>query len=130
MNRTIVIVDDDDHSLYLSRFLLEKRGYRVVEARNGREGIDAARRENPALVVLDIQLPQMNGYEVAGQLNRDPETADIPIVVVTSFAMPGDKEGILASGCDGYIEKPIDPDTFVSEVEKFLPNDIPPMDRR
>lgn len=130
MNRTIVIVDDDDHSLYLSRFLLEKRGYRVVEARNGREGIDAARRENPALVVLDIQLPQMNGYEVADQLNRDPETADIPIVVVTSFAMPGDKEGILASGCDGYIEKPINPDTFVSEVEKFLPNDIPPMDRR
>ncbi len=130
MKKTIVIVDDDDHSLYLSRFLLEKRGYRIVEARNGREAIDAVLSENPVLIVLDIQLPQMSGYEVADHLNLNPSTAAIPIVVVTSFAMSGDREGILAAGCDGYIEKPINPDTFVSEVERFLSNSASPADNR
>ncbi|MFO8088891.1 MAG: response regulator [Desulfatiglandaceae bacterium] len=105
----------------MTTFLLEKQGYNVVQARNGQQGLEVAASENPDLILLDIQLPVMDGYEVARRLKQEEETKSIPVVAVTSYAMAGDRETILATVCNGYLEKPIDPDTFVEQVQKFLP---------
>jgi two-component system, cell cycle response regulator DivK len=121
MRRTILVIEDNEQNRYLVTFLLEKAGYDVVQARNGREGIELAGRVAPALILLDIQLPEMDGYAVAGALKRNPANAEVPIVAVTSYAMVGDRERALAAGCVGYIEKPINPDTFVGQIERFLP---------
>ncbi|MFO7599904.1 MAG: response regulator [Candidatus Desulfacyla sp.] len=120
MTKKILIVEDNEQNLYLTTFLMEKQGYDVVQARNGQEGLDAAAAERPDLILLDIQLPVMDGYEVAGRLKQAQETQSIPIVAVTSYAMAGDREAVLAAGCEGYIEKPIDPDSFVEQVKGFL----------
>ena len=121
MKPKILIIEDNEQSLYLFTFMLEKHGYEVIQARDGQEGIEKACREKPALILLDIQLPDMDGYEVARRLKEKPESRDIPIVAVTSYAMVGDRERILAAGCAGYIEKPINPETFMTEVEQHLP---------
>jgi len=118
--KKILIVEDNDQNLYLETFLLEKQGYDVVQARNGQEGLDVAAGERPDLILLDIQLPIMDGYEVARQLKQGQETQSIPIVAVTSYAMAGDRETVMAAGCEGYIEKPIDPDRFVEQLKGFL----------
>ena len=121
MKPKILIIEDNEQSLYLFTFMLEKHGYEVIQTLDGEEGIEKACRERPALILLDIQLPDMDGYEVARQLKKKPESRHIPIVAVTSYAMVGDRERILAAGCAGYIEKPINPETFMTEVEQHLP---------
>jgi CheY-like chemotaxis protein len=121
MKKRILIVEDNEQNLYLATFLLEKHGYEVIQARNGEQGLELAASEHPGLILLDIQLPVMDGYEVARRLKQTEETQSIPIVAVTSYAMAGDRETILATGCEGYIEKPIDPDGFVAEIKGFLP---------
>jgi two-component system cell cycle response regulator DivK len=118
--KKILIVEDNEQNLYLETFLLEKQGYDVIQARNGQQGLDLAAADHPDLILLDIQLPVMDGYEVATRLKQAKETLSIPIVAVTSYAMAGDREAILAAGCQGYIEKPIDPDRFVEQVKGFL----------
>jgi len=120
MKAKILIIEDNEQNMYLATFILEKHGYEVVQAWDGREGIELAGRVNPALVLLDIQLPVMDGYAVARELRRNPALGDVPIVAVTSYAMVGDREQVLAAGCSGYIEKPINPDTFVDDVEQHL----------
>jgi CheY-like chemotaxis protein len=120
MKTKILVIEDNEQNLYLITFILEKNHYEVIQARDGQEGIDLAGRSNPAMIILDIQLPVMDGYEVARQLTRKSETKDIPIVAVTSYAMVGDREKTIAAGCTGYIEKPIDPGSFIDEIEKFL----------
>jgi len=117
---TILVIEDNAQNLYLMSFLLEKHGFRVVSATDGPEGIAKARECAPALVLLDIQLPGMDGYAVAAELRRDPRLARTPIVAVTSYAMPGDREKCLSSGATGYIEKPINPETFRAEIEQYL----------
>mgnify|MGYP000972386345 CR=1 FL=1 len=118
--QTILVIEDNPQNMYLTRFLLEAHGYAVEEANNGRLGIEAASALRPDLILLDIQLPQMNGYEVARALKSDEALVDIPIVAVTSYAMAGDKQLGIEAGCVGYIEKPINPDTFVAEMEEHL----------
>lgn len=118
--RRILLIEDNEQNRYLATFLLQARGWEVVHASDGRSGIALAGQCSPALILLDIQLPQMDGYEVARALKADPAVAPIPIVAVTSYAMVGDREAALAAGCQGYIEKPIDPDTFVDAVEAHL----------
>jgi CheY-like chemotaxis protein len=120
MNDTLLIIEDNEQNYYLMRFLLEKNGFAILGAENGKKGIEMARRHKPLAILLDIQLPEMDGYAVAAKLKYDPELKDIPIIAVTSYAMVGDRERILAAGADGYIEKPIDPETFVAEIKKFL----------
>ena len=120
MKKQILIIEDNEQNIYLTTFILENHGYRVIQARDGKEGIAKASGGGSDLILLDIQLPGMDGYEVARRLKGDPETGSIPIVAVTSYAMPGDREQVLAAGCDGYIEKPINPDTFISEIERFI----------
>jgi CheY-like chemotaxis protein len=121
--KKILIIEDNEQNLYLATFLLEKQDYDVVQARNGHRGLELAVSENPDLILLDIQLPVMDGYEIAGRLKQAEETKSIPIIAVTSYAMAGDRETILATGCEGYIEKPIDTDSFVEQVRGFLPKD-------
>ncbi len=121
MAHRVLVIEDNEQNMYLITFMLERAGHQVVQAQDGLEGIGLAESENPALILLDIQLPEMDGYAVAGELKRNPSTAHVPIVAVTSYAMVGDRERALDAGCSGYIEKPIDPDTFVGEVEGFLP---------
>ncbi len=119
MNRPILLIEDNEQNRYLTTFLLERHGYTVVEASDGPRGIELARTLKPALILLDIQLPSMDGYAVARALREWEELRHIPIVAVTSFAMFGDREKSLAAGCNGYIEKPIDPETFVTEIARF-----------
>ncbi|MBN1292050.1 MAG: response regulator [Candidatus Latescibacteria bacterium] len=121
MKSTILVIEDNEKNAYLVTFILEKCGYRIVHARDGKTGIAMASQIKPDLILLDIQLPAMDGYTVAHELKKDGELSVIPIVAVTSYAMLGDRERILAAGCVGYIEKPINPTTFVAEIEQYLP---------
>lgn len=120
MSRTILLIEDNEQNRYLATFLLEARGHRVVPAVDGPRGVALAREATPALVLLDIQLPGMDGYAVARALRAIEAMAAVPIVAVTSYAMMGDREKALESGCTGYIEKPIDPETFVEQIEAFF----------
>ncbi len=120
MRSKILVIEDNEQNLYLVTFMLEKHGYEVVQARDGRQGIDLAAQIEPALILLDIQLPVMDGYTVAQELRNNPALNDVPIVAVTSYAMAGDRERTLAAGCTGYIEKPINPETFMAEIERHL----------
>lgn len=121
MKRKILYIEDNEQNLYLVTFILEKHGYQVFAAMDGQQGIDSAATVNPDLILLDIQLPLMDGYAVARQLRTNPDLARIPIVAVTSYAMAGDRDKAIAAGCNGYIEKPINPDTFMQQVEQHLP---------
>ena len=120
MKPKILVIEDNEQNIDLVTFILEKHGYQVVQARDGREGIELASRVQPAMILLDIQLPEMDGYAVARELKSNPALDNVPIVAVTSYAMAGDRERILAAGCTGYIEKPINPETFVAEVEQYM----------
>ncbi|MGV8123362.1 MAG: response regulator [Candidatus Xenobiia bacterium LiM19] len=120
MKKTVLVIEDNEQNLYLVTFILSKNGYEVVQARDGREGIDLAGQVIPTLILLDIQLPVMDGYEVARALRSNPKLDDVPIVAVTSYAMVGDRERTLEAGCSGYIEKPINPETFMADIEKYL----------
>jgi len=121
MKPKILVIEDNEQNMYLVTFILEKYGCQVVQAWDGREGIELARQVKPALILLDIQLPVMDGYAVARELRSNLALADVPIVAVTSYAMVGDRERILAAGCAGYIEKPINPEMFIPEIEQYLP---------
>lgn len=120
MARTVLLIEDNEQNRYLATFLLEAGGFAVVPASDGICGIELARTTRPAIILLDIQLPTLNGYQVAHALRSDENLQSVPVIAVTSYAMAGDREAALAAGCDGYIEKPIDPDTFVAEVTRFL----------
>ncbi len=126
MSRTILLIEDNEQNRYLTTFLLEQNGHQVVSARDGLRGIELARTLVPHLILLDIQLPTMDGYAVAQALRGIESLSAIPIIAVTSYAMTGDREKALAAGCNGYIEKPINPDTFVAEIERFIPSKTPP----
>jgi two-component system cell cycle response regulator DivK len=121
----ILIIEDNEQNLYLETFILEKHGHSVIPARDGGEGIELAEEHRPDLILLDVQLPVMDGYEVAAELRRNTTLARTPIVAVTSYAMAGDRERILAAGCNGYIEKPINPESFLQEVIAYLDTDLP-----
>ncbi len=120
MKGNILVIEDNEQNLYLVRFILEKNGYQVHAAMDGQAGIDMACELKPDLILLDIQLPIMDGYTVAQNLRANPQLSRTPIVAVTSHAMVGDREKAMEVGCNGYIEKPINPDTFMTEVELHL----------
>jgi two-component system, cell cycle response regulator DivK len=120
MSDTLLIIEDNEQNFYMMRFLLEKNGFTIIGARTGREGIEKALSCRPTAILLDIQLPEMDGYAVAAELKKHSELDHVPIIAVTSYAMVGDRERILAAGATGYIEKPIDPETFVGEIRKYL----------
>jgi CheY-like chemotaxis protein len=121
MRPKILLIEDHEQNRYLATFLLEKHGYDVVSSSDGPAGIALAKTTDIVLILLDIQLPVMDGYTVARELRKLPALQNIPIIAVTSYAMAGDREKSLAAGCNGYLEKPINPDTFVAEIGRFLP---------
>lgn len=120
MNRQILLIEDNEQNRYLVTFLLQARGWEIVHAGDGPAGIAMIARLDPALILLDIQLPGMDGYAVARALRATPGLEVTPMVAVTSYAMPGDRERCLEAGCTGYLEKPIDPLTFAAAVESFI----------
>ena len=120
MNKRILLIEDNEQNRYLVTFLLQARGWEVAHAADGPAGLMLAGEIAPALILLDIQLPGMDGYAVARALRANPKLAAIPVVAVTSYAMSGDRERCIEAGCTGYLEKPIDPQTFVAEVEAML----------
>ena len=120
MKKTVLLIEDNAQNSYLTTFLLESQGFAVVSASDGASGIELAQQTLPDLILLDIQLPMMDGYAVARALRTIESLKLTPIVAVTSYAMVGDREKCLAAGCNGYIEKPINPETFVAEVSTFL----------
>lgn len=122
MKAKILLIEDNPQNQYLTRFLLVQRGHEVLQADTGPQGLAMAAECRPDLILLDIQLPGMDGHAVARTLKSDPLLKSIPIVAVTSYAMVGDREKCLAAGAEGYIEKPINPDTFVAEIERFIPS--------
>ncbi len=118
--KRILVIEDNENNRYLARFLLEQAGFEVQTASDGVQGLAMARSGGFDLVVLDIQMPLMDGYETAAALRRDPASAAVPIVGVSSFAMAGDREKALRLGFAGYIEKPIDPIGFAEQIRGFL----------
>lgn len=120
MKGTVLVIEDNEQNRYLARFLFERAGYQVIAAHDGHRGLQQALGCRPNVILLDIQLPTLNGYAVATALRDLPQLEGTPIIAVTSYAMAGDREKALASGCTGYLEKPIDPDTFVSEIEALM----------
>ncbi|MDM7995442.1 MAG: response regulator [Acidobacteriota bacterium] len=120
MKGKILVIEDNEQNRYLTTFLLDRHGYEVLTASSGEVGIKMAKEALPCLILLDIQLPAMDGYAVARELRKDPRLVNIPIVAVTSYAMSGDREKAMAAGCSGYIEKPINPETFISEIAGYL----------
>jgi len=118
--KKILIVEDNAKNMYLMDFILTKKGYAVVKAETGEKGVELAGREKPDLILMDIQLPGIDGYETTRRIRASGSAGKVPIIAITSYAMTGDREKVLAAGCSGYIEKPIDPEKFVPEVEKHL----------
>jgi CheY-like chemotaxis protein len=120
MTARILYIEDNEQNYYLVHFILTTRGHEVSWARDGKTGIEAATASLPDLVLLDIQLPVMDGYAVAKALRGSPELRGTPIVALTSYAMPGDRDKALAAGCSGYLEKPINPSLFLGQIESHL----------
>ena len=127
MKPKVLVIEDNEQNLYLVTFLLERYGMEIIPARTGPQGLALADHVRPDLILLDIQLPGMDGYEVARRLKQNPLLVDVPIVAVTSYAMEGDREKGLLAGCVGYIEKPINPETFLMEIRPFLPANWEPV---
>lgn len=120
MTARILVIEDHSANMELMTYLLRAFGYATLEAYDGGEGLDIAAREHPDLIVCDVQMPKMNGFEVARAIRSSTALRGIPLIAVTALAMAEDRERILAAGFDGYIDKPIAPETFVQEVQAFL----------
>lgn len=120
MQQTALVIEDNVNNMELITFLLEVNGYATLRAETGQAGIDAALNQQPDFVLLDIQLPDMDGSEVLKAIRADHKGAGLPVIAVTSYAMSGDRERLLAQGCTGYIEKPIDPATIIDSVRDIL----------
>jgi len=118
--KRVLVIEDNERNMYLIAFILEKMGHRVLRAVTGEEGVERAEREVPDLVLMDVQLPGIDGLEATRQIRASAAARDVPVVAVTSYAMTGDRERLLAAGCNGYLEKPIDPDTIMAEITRFL----------
>jgi two-component system cell cycle response regulator len=117
----VLIIEDNAANMELMTYLLHAFGYMVLQARDGQEGLDAAARERPDLIICDLQLPVLSGYDVAQRIKADPALRGIPLLAVTAFAMVDDRRKTLAVGFDGYFSKPIAPETFVQQIQGFLP---------
>jgi len=124
MAARILVVEDHPASLEMMDYLLRAMGYETLLADDGPTALEVAAADRPDLVVCDLQLPHMSGYEVAERFKADPAMRDVPVIAVTAFSMPGDKERILASNFEGYYAKPIDPERFVAQMEQYLPAEL------
>ncbi len=120
MTKTVMIVEDNELNMKLFHDLLESQGYSIIQTRNGMDALDLAKTHLPDLILMDIQLPEVSGLVVAQWLKEHDETAKIPVIAITAFAMKGDEERILNSGCEGYISKPISVPHFFATIKEYI----------
>ena len=118
--KTALVIEDDDNNMELITFILESNGFQFIKAETGKRGIELALEKSPDFIILDIQLPDMNGLEVLQSIRASKANGDIPVIAMTSFAMTGDREKMLSAGCNGYIEKPIDPAKVIEQIQEIL----------
>lgn len=116
----VLIIEDNRDNLDMVKFLVEDAGFQVLEALNGRVGLEIARQFKPNLVLLDLSIPELDGWKLAEKLKSDPETASIRIVAMTGHTLPGDRQRAYEAGCDGYLSKPLDIPHFIEQIKKFL----------
>jgi two-component system, cell cycle response regulator DivK len=120
VKKTVLLVEDNEDNLVVYRTILEHVGYAVLEARDGEEGVATARARRPDLILMDISIPKMDGWEATQRLKADAETSAIPIIALTAHALEEDRQKAAAAGCDGYLAKPVEPRRVVQEVERFV----------
>ncbi|MEW5928581.1 MAG: response regulator [Gemmatimonadota bacterium] len=119
-SKTVLLVEDNEDNRTVYRTILEHFGYEVIEARNGEDGVRMAREDRPDLILMDISIPLIDGWEATKILKGDPETSTIPIIALTAHALATDRAKAQEVGCDGYLAKPCEPRRVVAEVEKFI----------
>jgi CheY-like chemotaxis protein len=124
--KTVLLVEDNEDNRIVYSTILRHFGYRVMEALNGEEGIATARSEKPDLILMDISIPIIDGWEATQVLKHDPETRQIPIIALTAHALASDRERAMQVGCDGYLAKPCEPRAVVAEVQRFLGQTVGP----
>lgn len=124
MRARILVIEDHPANLELMRYLLQSFGHTVLTAADGEIGVAMVRSERPDLVLCDVQLPKLDGIGVARAIRSDPDLREVPLVAVTAFAMVGDRDKMLQAGFDGYLPKPITPETFLNDIETFLRIDL------
>jgi DNA-binding response OmpR family regulator len=120
MNKKILVIEDDPASLRLTQYILEHRGYEVLTAVNGLDGLKKARSENPDLVITDVMLPGIDGFDICYQLRSEPQTAGLPIIMLSAKAQEADKDTGLKVGANYYITKPVNPDSIIKTVDRLL----------
>lgn len=117
---SILVIEDNLDNLELVSFLLERGGFQAIKATDGRSGLDLARSQQPDLILMDLTIPEIDGWHLAQQLKKDATTANIPLLAMTAHILPGDRKKALDSGCDGYITKPLDIPNFIPTIEKYI----------
>ncbi|KAF0208324.1 MAG: response regulator [Actinomycetota bacterium] len=120
MATKILLVEDNPQNRYLVTFLLEKSGYVVVVAEDGEEAVAAVAEHVPDIILMDVQLPKLDGYEATRRIKADERFAGIPLIALTAHSMKGDRGKAMAAGCDDYITKPVDADQLISRIEELL----------
>lgn len=118
--KTALVIEDNENNMELITFILKSAGYTTITAETGLDGFNKVKSEKPDFVILDIQLPDIEGTNVLKMIRNDESIRQIPVIAVTSYAMSGDRERLLASGCDGYIEKPIDPEFIIDHIKSII----------
>ncbi len=121
MSKKILVVEDTEDNRQIMRDVLSSAGYDLIEAQTGEEGVEMAGAHRPDLILMDIQLPVLDGYEATRRIKGDPALRHIPIIAVTSYALSGDEAKTRAAGCDGYVAKPFSPRQLLLKVREFLP---------
>ena len=122
MTKRILVVEDQADNLQILRDLLSNAGYEMIEAQDGEAGVRIAVSERPDLILMDIQLPLLDGYEATRRIRADPALGATPIIVITSYALSGDETKAHAAGCDGYVSKPYSPRLLLAKIREYLPN--------
>jgi two-component system cell cycle response regulator DivK len=118
--KVVLLVEDNHDNRVIYGMMLEHAGYQVIEAVDGEEGVDRAREHHPALILMDISIPKIDGYTATRMLKTDASTADIPIIALTAHALAGEEQRARAAGCDGYLSKPVEPKRVLEEVRRFI----------
>jgi two-component system, cell cycle response regulator DivK len=121
MNRCILVVEDQEDNRRILRDLLTSRGYELVEAKDGEQALALAQRQRPDLILMDVQIPVIDGYEVTRRIKSNPALRDIPIIVVTSYALSGDESKARAAGCNGYVSKPYSTRQLLAKIREYIP---------
>ena len=121
MNKTILVVEDQEDNRQILRDLLASSGFLMIEAHDGQQALAMARSQRPDLILMDIQLPVVDGYEATRSIKRDPELKHIPVIAVTSYALSGDEEKARAAGCDAYVAKPYSPRALLAKIREYVP---------